>query len=92
MKNERIEKTKSCPVCGKAEGQMKNGRNRSGTQTYICRFCKKVYTPEPKGRAYNEETRKSAIKMYYSGVSGRGVGKALGMNKGNVYNWIKKPQ
>ncbi len=28
--------------------------------------------------------------MYYSGVSGRGVGKALGMNKPNVYNWIKK--
>ncbi len=30
------------------------------------------------------------MKMYYSGVSGRGVGKALGMNKANVYNWIKK--
>lgn len=28
--------------------------------------------------------------MYYSGVSGRGVGKVLGMNKANVYNWIKK--
>lgn len=28
--------------------------------------------------------------MYYSGVSGRGVVKILGMNKANVYNWIKK--
>ena len=28
--------------------------------------------------------------MYYSGVGGRGVGKVLGMNKANVYNWIKK--
>ena len=28
--------------------------------------------------------------MYYSGVSGRGVGKVLGMSKSNVYNWIKK--
>ena len=28
--------------------------------------------------------------MYYSGVSGRGVGKVLGMSKANVYNWIKK--
>lgn len=27
--------------------------------------------------------------MYDSGVSGRGVGKILGMNKTNVYNWIK---
>ena len=30
------------------------------------------------------------MKMYYSGVSGQGVGKILGMNKANVYNWIKK--
>ena len=28
--------------------------------------------------------------MYYSGVSGRGVGKFFGMSKANVYNWIKK--
>ena len=28
--------------------------------------------------------------MYYSGVSGRGVGKILKMNKSNVMNWIKK--
>lgn len=29
------------------------------------------------------------MKMYYSGVSGRGVGKILGMNKADVYNWMK---
>lgn len=27
--------------------------------------------------------------MYYDGVSGRGVGKILGMNKSNVINWEK---
>lgn len=31
-----------------------------------------------------------AIKIHYSGVSGRGVGKIMGMNKANVYRWIKK--
>ncbi len=30
-----------------------------------------------------------AMKMYYSDVSGRDVGKISGMNKANVYNWIK---
>ena len=30
--------------------------------------------------------------MYYGGISGRGVGKILGMNKSNVMNWIKKEQ
>ena len=44
----------------------------------------------PKKHEYPDETKKLAMKMYYSGVSGRGVGKILGMNKANVYNWIKK--
>ena len=87
-----IEEKKSCPVCGRTEGQMKNGRNRSGTQTILCRFCKKTYTLDPKRHAYDEETRTLALKIYYSGVSGRGVGKILGMSKANVYNWIKKNQ
>ena len=43
-----------------------------------------------KQHAYPEETRELAIKMYYGGVSARGVGKILGMNKSNVTNWIKK--
>jgi IS1 family transposase len=30
------------------------------------------------------------MKIYYSGVSGRGVGKIMKMSKANVYNWIKK--
>jgi len=90
MKIENEKEMKSCPVCGETSGQMKNGRNRSGTQTILCRHCKKTYTLNPKSHAYDEETKKLAIKMYYSGVSGRGVGKILCMNKSNVYNWIKK--
>ena len=49
-----------------------------------------LYTIDPKQHAYPEETRELAIKMYYGGVSARGVGKILGMNKSNVTNWIKK--
>ena len=56
----------------------------------MCKECGKIYTIDPKKREYAEETRKLAMKMYYSGVSGRGVGKVLGMSKANVYNWIKK--
>ena len=85
-----MEKENKCPKCGAANGQMKNGKNRSGTQKYLCRHCKKSYTPEPKRVAYDEETRKQALKIYYSGASGRKVGLILGMSKANVYNWIKK--
>jgi len=69
---------------------MKNGKNRSGTRTMLCRHCQKTYTLEPKRNAYSEETQALALKIYYAGASGRGVGKVLGMSKANVYNWIKK--
>ena len=81
---------KRCPKCGRTENQAKKGFNSSGTQKVLCKECDTNYTIDPKRRAYPEETQKLAIKMYYSGVSGRGVGKVLGMSKANVYNWIKK--
>ena len=90
MRKATIDENKKCPVCQRKDGQVKNGRNRSGTQSCYCKHCKKTYTLEPKKHAYSEEFRQQAIKTYYSGVSGRGVGNLMGMNKANVYNWIKK--
>lgn len=90
MRVAKIEEGKICPKCGSMENQIKKGKNRSGTQRCICKDCKVVYTINPKKREYPEETRELAIKMYYGGVSGRGVGKILGMSKENVANWIKK--
>jgi len=90
MEKTTIETKKKCPSCGREDGQQKNGHNRSGTQTCICKHCKKTYTLEPKQRAYSEETVALALKIYYAGASGRAVGKVLGMSKSNVYNWIKK--
>ena len=84
------EASHSCPSCQQTDGQMKNGRNRSGAQQILCRHCRKTYTLEPKRNAYDEETQALALKIYYAGASGRGVGKVLGMSKANVYNWIKK--
>ena len=81
-----IDENKKCPVCKRIDGQVKNGHNRSGTQSYLFKHCKKTYTLEPKVHAYSEETVALALKIYYAGTSGRGVGKILGMNKANVYN------
>ncbi len=81
---------KRCPICGKTENQIKAGYNGSGSQRCTCKECGNYYTINPKRHAYPEETREMAIKLYYSGVSGRGVGKILEMNKSNVMNWIKK--
>ena len=77
-------------MCGRDENQIKKGYNPSGTQRCKCKECDVVYTIDPKKRDYPEETKQMAMKMFYSGVSGRGVGKVLSMSKANVYNWIKK--
>ena len=90
MKKITISEEKKCPVCGKIENQIKEGFNRSGTRRCKCKECGIMYTINPKKRDYPEETRRLAMKIYYAGASGRGVGKVLGMSKSNVYNWIKK--
>jgi transposase-like protein len=90
MKTTTMAPNKRCPRCGKSESQKKKGYNRSGTQRCECKECGKTYTLDPKKHEYSEEERLLAMKIYYSGVSGRGVGKILGMSKANVYNWIKK--
>ena len=80
----RTEKAwKKCPTCGKIENQVKAGYNASGSQRCKCKECGIYYTIDPKRHEYPEETRELAIKMYYGGISGRGVGKILGINKSN---------
>jgi len=90
MRKTAIIEGRRCPNCGHEQKQKKNGFNRSGTQRMVCLNCNTNYTLNPKAHAYPEEIKQSAIKVYYSGVSGRGVGKIFGMSKDNVYNWIKK--
>ncbi len=81
---------KKCPKCGKIENQVKAGYNTSGSQRCKCKEYGRFYTIDPKRHEYPEETRELAIKMYYGGISGRGVGKILRINKSHVMNWIKK--
>ena len=90
MKKGRIEAERSCPKCGREDNQINAGYNRSGTQRCVCKICNHKYTLNPKTREYPEEVKTQAIKTYYSGVSGRGVGKVFGMSKANVFNWIRK--
>ena len=92
MKRQKIEETRRCPKCGKVEHQINAGYNRSGTQRCVCKSCNHKYTLNGKTREYSEEIKKQALRIYYSGVSGRGVGKIMGMSKANVYNWIKKTE
>jgi len=90
MRIAKEETGKVCPKCGSNKKQANAGYNRSGTRRCQCFLCKHKYTLNPKSWVYPEEARQAAIKEYYMGVSGRGVGKIHGMSGNNVYRWIKK--
>jgi len=90
MRSQTIDPNRRCPKCGKAENQINSGKTQSGSQRCTCKDCKYKYTLNGKTRAIPEEKRKEALRIYYSGVSSRGVGKILGMGKSNVLNWIKE--
>jgi transposase-like protein len=92
MRKQTIDENRRCPKCGKMENQINAGYNRSGTQRCVCKSCNHKYTLNAKTREYPEEVKQQAMRIYYSGVSGRGVGKILGINKSNVMNWIKKSE
>jgi transposase-like protein len=79
----------TCPYCQATEGQVKNGLNPSGTQRWLCRRCRRVYTPEPKPLGYDEATRLAAVKLYVDGMNIRRIGRTLGVNHQSVANWVK---
>ena len=83
---------RECPLCNSDRNQRNAGFNRTGTQRCFCKACNKYYTLNPKTIEYPEEIKREAIRIYYTGVSGRGVGKLMHMHHANVVSWIKKTE
>lgn len=92
MEAKKVKEKRECPHCGSEKKQQNMGVNRSGTQRRICGECRRTYTIEPKTREYPAEVQKQAMQMMLEGMSGRAIGRILGMSKANVYNWAKKNQ
>ncbi len=79
---------KECLDCRNQKEQIKSGRNRSETQRFMCRGCRKTSTPEPKGRGYAVEVRDKAFRMYVEVNNFWGIGRLLGVNYQSVVNWV----
>ncbi|MCC7449036.1 MAG: IS1 family transposase [Anaerolineae bacterium] len=77
----------ACPHCQRTEEQVKIGRNRSGSQRYLCKVCQRKYTPEPKEHGYSQAVRQEAVKLYVDGMNYRRIGRTLGVDKQTVANW-----
>ena len=81
-------RNKKCPKCGRCAPQYSHGKTQKNNARYRCNNCKKTYVLiEPR---YTEEFKKSAVRMYLEGNSGRKLSKILGIGKSTIWVWLKK--
>lgn len=78
----------TCPYCHQATRQLRVGRNRSGSQRYLCVFCQRKYTPHPVPHGYDEALRRHAIEWYVDGMNLRRIARHLGVVHQTVANWV----
>ena len=77
-----------CPNCQETADQIKAGKNPSGSQRFLCKSCKRKYTPEPNLNGYSSDLQKQAILMCFDGQTFRSIARKLGVNHQTVANWI----
>ena len=82
-------KSIQCPHCRFSGTLVKAGRNRTGTQRYLCRACGRSCTPEPKSAGHDEAKRKAALSCYAACMGVRDSARCAGVSPQTVVNWIK---
>ena len=85
-----IIKTCTCSRCG-SEDIVKNGKNKSGTQTYKCKSCGacRVLSYKQKTKHIDKE---AVLRTYAERNSYRSTARIFGISHVTVLNWLKKSQ
>jgi len=83
-------KTYTCPRCG-STNIVKNGKNRYGSQQFLCKDCRKSGVLNPKNR-YTEEEKEKILAAYRERPSMRGIARMYGISRMTLANWLKKSQ
>lgn len=78
----------TCPLCQRTECQVKVGFNASGSQRYLCQWCQRKYTPEPRTAGYDAVTRQEAVRLYADGMNLRRIARTLGVTHPTVAAWV----
>jgi len=62
---------------------------QAGKQRHRCKDCRKSFT-ENATKAYPEEIRNQALRLYLEGLGFRSIGRFLGVSNVTVLNWIRQ--
>lgn len=76
-----------CPHC-QSQTLVKAGFNRSGSQRYQCKQCKRYATLEPQLNGYAKDIRERALKLCLEGNGLRRIGRVLEVTHQTIANWI----
>jgi len=68
---------------------VKAGFNRSGSQRYRCKACRRYVTPVPKINGHSLDDHELALKMYLEGNGLRRIGRFLQVVHQTVANWLQ---
>ena len=79
----------TCPHCQRTEQQVKIGFSQSGSQRYLCKVCRRKYTPEPKWQGYSDAIKQAAVQQAVDGGNYRRIGRMFGVDHQTVANWLK---
>ncbi|MCS7062534.1 MAG: hypothetical protein NZM04_00550 [Methylacidiphilales bacterium] len=68
---------------------VKQGKNPSSSQRYLCKACNRYFTPQTNPIGYPPRIPRQAVEMYLDGHSSRRIGRNLRVNPQSVANWVK---
>src|SRR5436190_22237923 len=77
-----------CPHCASEAQQIKIGFSRSGSQRWLCKVCRRQYTPESKQHGYGEAMHQPALAHHVDGLNYRRIARVLGIKHQSVSNWV----
>lgn len=79
-----------CTHCQSADNGP-HGSNPSGSRRYLCRSCKRHFTPAAKPRSsYSDEFKRKVVRHYLESGGLRGVGRLHGVVHQTVANWVSE--
>ncbi len=77
-----------CRKCG-SEKIVKNGKNRCGSQQYICRDCNASGVLIPKSR-YSDSQKNEILQAYQEKRNMRLVSRLYGVSRKTLSNWLRQ--
>ena len=74
-----------CPSC-RATHVVRNGRNRSGTPTFLCRGCGHRFVADPQAGPVPQATRDLILRLLGERLSLRAIARATGVAR----SWLQR--